>query len=97
METGKIKWYSPTKGIGAIAPDAGGQDVFLHSSHAADIPPWALKRLERVAYERRDARMGPFAIKVCVLATPSLPPDGARGAPIPEPDSCKHIPHAPSP
>ncbi|MBK1979372.1 cold-shock protein [Achromobacter xylosoxidans] len=97
METGQIKWYSPTKGIGVIAPDAGGQDVFLHSSHATGIPPWALKRLERVAYERRDARMGPFAIKVRVLATHSLPPDSARGAPLPESYSCNHTRRAPSP
>ncbi|CAB3631692.1 MAG: cold-shock protein [Achromobacter pulmonis] len=97
METGKIKWYSPTKGVGAIAPDVGGQDVFLHSSHTADIPPWALKRLERVAYERRDARTGPFAVKVRVLDPLSRPPRQRATHAPPEPDSCNHTSRAPSP
>ena len=32
MNTGKIKWFNPTKGYGFIENDIKGKDIFLHVS-----------------------------------------------------------------
>jgi cold shock CspA family protein len=36
METGKIKFYNPTKGFGFIKRDAGGEDLFFHINNVME-------------------------------------------------------------
>ena len=41
--TGVVKWYNPTKGFGFIAPDDGGQDLFVHFS-SVSISNWSVSK-----------------------------------------------------
>lgn len=51
MATGKVKWFNETKGYGFIAPDAGGNDVFVHISAVERAGLRSLKENQAVSYE----------------------------------------------
>jgi CspA family cold shock protein len=50
MQTGKVRWFSYSKGCGFIIPDDGGGDVFAHFSGFADAAMRSLSQNDRVRY-----------------------------------------------
>ena len=50
-ETGTVKWFSPDKGYGFIAPEDGSKDVFIHISalNAAGLDN--LDEKQKIKYE----------------------------------------------
>ncbi len=51
MATGTVKWFNGTKGYGFIAPEAGGEDVFVHVSAVQKAGIRYLKEDQKVSYE----------------------------------------------
>jgi len=86
MATGKVKFFNEAKGFGFIAPDDGGNDVFVHVSavERAGLP--GLSDGDEVSFElEQDRRSGKMtAVSLQFLGSgppsgrPSRPAGGAR-------------------
>jgi len=64
MPVGTVKWFNATKGFGFIAPDEGGEDLFVHQS-AIDMQGYReLTEGQRVEFEKTAGRKGPQASSV---------------------------------
>ncbi|WP_299354505.1 cold-shock protein [uncultured Shimia sp.] len=66
MASGTVKWFNTTKGFGFIAPDDGGNDVFVHISAVEAAGMTGLADNQKVEYELvegRDGRMMAGEIK----------------------------------
>jgi CspA family cold shock protein len=61
MGTGTVKFFNESKGFGFITPEAGGKDLFVHSSEIVDGP---LYENDSVTYEVGESQKGPCAIQV---------------------------------
>ncbi|QXT39229.1 cold-shock protein [Gymnodinialimonas ceratoperidinii] len=58
MPSGTVKWFNATKGFGFIAPEDGGNDVFVHIS-AVERAGWTdLPDNTKLNYELREGRDG---------------------------------------
>ena len=60
MASGKVKFFTPEKGFGFIAPDGGGEDVFVHKSGTQA----ALYEDDKVTYEVEQTPKGLSAVNV---------------------------------
>jgi CspA family cold shock protein len=51
MTTGTVKWFNGQKGFGFIAPDDGGNDVFVHISAVERAGLSGLDEGQKVSFE----------------------------------------------
>ena len=60
MQKGKIKFFNETKGFGFIVPEAGGEEVFVHSTGLVD----KVRENDTVTYEVQQGKKGLNAVNV---------------------------------
>lgn len=58
MPTGTVKWFNSTKGYGFIAPDDGGNDVFVHISAVERAGLTGLADNQKIGFELQSGRDG---------------------------------------
>ncbi len=58
MATGTVKWFNTTKGYGFIAPEDGGNDVFVHISAVEAAGLTGLADNQKISYEMVEGRDG---------------------------------------
>ncbi|MBL6638636.1 MAG: cold-shock protein [Planktomarina sp.] len=58
MATGTVKWFNADKGYGFIAPDNGGEDVFVHITAVQRAGLDGLKDNQKVSFEVETGRNG---------------------------------------
>lgn len=68
MATGTVKWFNATKGFGFIAPEGGGEDLFVHQSQIQVQGYRELTEGQRVEFEVTKGQKGLQASSVKPLA-----------------------------
>ena len=58
MATGTVKWFNADKGYGFIAPDNGGDDVFVHITAVQRAGLDGLNDNKKVSFEVETGRNG---------------------------------------
>jgi len=59
MTTGTVKWFNGQKGFGFIAPDGGGNDVFVHISAVERAGLSGLSEGQKISFEiKADPKRG---------------------------------------
>ena len=64
MPSGTVKWFNATKGFGFIAPDGGGEDLFVHQSEIQMQGYRELHEGQKVEFEITQGQKGMQASKV---------------------------------
>ena len=63
MTSGTVKFYNDQKGFGFIAPDGGGNDVFVHATALERAGMRSLTQGQKVSFETEpDRRSGKVAV-----------------------------------
>lgn len=63
MITGTVKFYNDQKGYGFIAPDGGGNDVFVHATALERAGMHTLSQGQKVSFDTaQDSRSGKVAV-----------------------------------
>ena len=68
MATGTVKWFNNSKGFGFIAPQDGGEDVFVHYSAIKGDGFGTLAEGQVVDYESKSGPKGLQAVEVSASA-----------------------------
>lgn len=64
MASGTVKWFNAEKGYGFIAPDGGGNDVFVHFSAIQATGYRSLEEGQKVEFEITQGQKGDAAADV---------------------------------
>jgi len=64
MSKGTVKWFNSDKGFGFIAPDDGGNDLFVHHSEVKTSGRAMLDEGQNVEYEVGEGEKGTCAKNV---------------------------------
>jgi cold shock protein len=64
MPEGTVKWFNADKGFGFIAPEDGGEDLFVHFSAIQTQGYKSLDEGQRVSFEVGQGQKGPQATDV---------------------------------
>ena len=64
MAKGTVKWFNADKGFGFVAPDEGGDDLFVHHSEIRTQGYATLNEGQKVEFTVGQGRKGPCATNV---------------------------------
>lgn len=73
MATGKVVRFDEFRGYGFVAPDVGGEDVFIHVNDL-DFDKRLIGPGTLVEFDVEDGDRGPKASRVRILGRPTGPP-----------------------
>jgi CspA family cold shock protein len=69
MTTGIVKRFNKIKGYGFIAPDNGGNEIFVHFSQVQMAGYKELREGQRIRFEVQTGERGEFATNVELIST----------------------------